>query len=191
VDPIVVASQIVLGLQTITSRQIDLTTAPAVITVGKLLGGVRFNIVPDSAVLEGTIRTFDPQMQDEIHSRIRRTAEMIAQSAGATAEVTIERGNPVTYNDPSLTERMSATLRRVAGAGLVSVGAPTTTSEDFSLFEQKIPGLFFFLGVTPKGTDPAKVASNHSPRFFADEAALPIGVRLLANLAVDYLQAAK
>jgi amidohydrolase len=188
VDPIVVASQIVLGLQTITSRQIDLTAAPAVITIGRLQGGVRFNIVPDSALLEGTIRAFDPKMQDEIHRRIHRTAEMIAQSAGASAEVIIERGNPVTYNDPALTERMSATLKRVAGADAVSVGPPTTTSEDFSLFEQKIPGLFFFLGVTPKDADPGKVASNHSPRFFADEAALPTGVRLLANLAVDYLQ---
>jgi len=188
VDPIVVASQIVLGLQTITSRQIDLTAAPAVITIGRLQGGVRFNIVPDSALLEGTIRAFDPKMQDEIHQRIHRTAEMIAQSAGASAEVIIERGNPVTYNDPALTERMSATLKRVAGADAVSVGPPTTTSEDFSLFEQKVPGLFFFLGVTPKDADPGKVASNHSPRFFADEAALPTGVRLLANLAVDYLQ---
>lgn len=191
VDPIVVASQIVLGLQTITSRQIDLTAAPAVITVGRLQGGVRFNIVPDSALLEGSIRAFDPKMQDEIHRRIHRTAEMIAQSAGASAEVTIDRGNPVTYNDPALTERMSATLKRVAGTDAVSVGPPTTTSEDFSLFEQKVPGFFFFLGVTPKDADPANVASNHSPRFFADEAALPTGVRLLANLAVDYLQSAK
>jgi amidohydrolase len=191
VDPIVVASQIVLGLQTITSRQIDLTAAPAVITIGRLQGGVRFNIIPDSALLEGTIRSFDPKMQDEIHLRIRRTAELIAKSAGATAEITIERGNPVTYNDPALTERMSATLKRIAGADAVTIGPPTTTAEDFSLFEQKIPGLFFFLGVTPKDADPAKVASNHSPRFFADEAALPIGVRLLANLAVDYLQSAK
>jgi amidohydrolase len=188
VDPIVVASQIVLGLQTITSRQIDLTAAPAVITIGRLQGGVRFNIVPDSALLEGTIRAFDPKMQDEIHRRIHRTAEMIAQSAGASAEVIIERGNPVTYNDPALTERMSATLKRVAGADAVSVGPPTTTSEDFSLFAQKVPGLFYVLGVTPKDADPGKVASNHSPRFFADEAALPAGVRLLASLAADYLQ---
>ncbi len=191
VDPIVVASQIVLGLQTITSRQVDLTSAAAVITIGSLQAGVRSNIIPDQAVMEGTIRTFDAQMQEEIHARVRRTAEMIAGSAGATAEVTIERGNPVTYNNPALTERMSSTLKRVAGADAVSVAPALTTSEDFSLFEQKVPGLFFFLGVTPRNADPARVAANHSPRFFADEAALPIGVRLLANLALDYLQGGK
>jgi amidohydrolase len=191
VDPIVVASQIILGLQTITSRQIDLTTAAAVITIGSLQAGVRSNIVPDDAVMEGTIRTFDSKMQQEIHARIRQTADMIARSAGATAEVTIERGNPVTYNDPALTQRMSVTLARVAGADSVSLTAPLTAAEDFSLFEQKVPGFFFFLGVTPHGTDPAKAAPNHSPRFFADEAALPVGVRLLANLAVDYLQQGK
>ena len=187
VDPIVVASQIVLGIQTITSRQIDLTSAPVVVSVGKVEAGVRYNIVPDSATLEGTIRTFDSKTQDDIHERIRRTAEMIAQSAGATAEVTIERRTPVTYNDPALTERMSATLKRVAGPESVSIAPPTTTSEDFSLYEQKVPGLYFFLGVLPKDADPAKAAANHSPRFFADEGALPLGVRLLANLAVDYL----
>jgi amidohydrolase len=191
VDPIVVASQIVLGLQTITSRQVDLTLAPAVITIGSLQAGVRRNIVPDSARMEGTIRTFDPKTQDEIHARIRRTAEMIALSAGARAEVTIDRGTPVTYNDPGLTERMSSTLKRVAGADSVSIGQATTTSEDFSLYQEKVPGLFFFLGVTPRDADPATVAANHSPRFFADEAALPVGVRLLAALAVDYLLSPK
>ncbi len=191
VDPVVVASQIVLGLQTITSRQIDLTAAPAVITIGSLQAGVRSNIIPDSAVMEGTIRTFSPDMQEDIHRRIRRTAEMIAASAGASAEVAIERGNPVTYNDPALTERMSATLLRVVGDAAVAVIPPITTSEDFSLFEQKVPGLFFFLGNVPKDEDPARAAPNHSPRFFTDEAALPVGVRLLANLAVDYLTQGK
>jgi amidohydrolase len=187
VDPVVVASQVVLGLQTIISRQSDLTVAPAVVTVGRLQAGVRYNIVPDEAELEGTIRTFDPQMQEDIHARIRRTAERIAESAGATAEVVIERGNPVTYNDPQLTAQMLPTLQRVAGAGGFSEARPTTTAEDYSLYQKVVPGLFFFLGVTPPGTDPAKVGANHSPRFFADEAALPVGIRALATLAVAYL----
>jgi amidohydrolase len=187
VDPVVVSSQIVLALQTIVSRQVDLTVAPAIVTVGRLTSGVRANIVPDSAELEGTIRTFDPKMQEEIHSRMKRTAEMIAQSAGATAEVEITRGNPVTFNDPKLTEQMVPTLRRVAGEGMYAVALPTMPAEDFSFYQKEIPGLFFFLGITPKEADPATVAANHSPRFFADEGALPVGIRALANLAVDYL----
>jgi amidohydrolase len=187
-DPIVVASQIVMGLQTIVSRQLDLTQAPAIVTIGSMHSGVRHNIVPDTAELDGTIRTFDPAVQKDVHERIRRTAEMIAQSAGATAQVTITTGPPVTYNDPRLTERMIPTLKRVAGAEAVSIAVPTTTAEDFSKYQQQIPGLFFFLGVTPEGQDPAAAAANHSPRFFADEAALKVGMRALANLAVDYLR---
>ena len=188
VDPVVVASQIVLGLQTIVSRQVDLTATPAIVTVGTINGGVRGNIIPDSVVLTGTIRTFDPAIQKDIHARVKRTAESIAESAGATAAVSITLGNPVTYNDPALTEQMRPTLERVAGAGRATLGRPTTTSEDFSLYQQQVPGLFVFLGVTPEGVDPATAASNHSPRFFADEAALPVGVRVMSNLALDYLQ---
>ena len=188
VDPIVVASQIVLGLQTIISRQTDLTRTPAIITIGSIHGGVRSNIIPDSVEMEGTIRVFDPDIQNSIHEKIRRTAEMIAGSAGANAEVKIVRGNPVTYNDPKLTEQMLPTLRRVAGENAFGPIPPATPSEDFSLYEKEIPGLFFFLGVTPKDADPAKVASNHSPRFFADESALRVGMRALANLAVDYME---
>jgi len=189
VDPIVVASQIVVALQTITSRQVDLTAAPAIITVGAINGGVRFNIIPDSVVMLGTIRTFDTAMRNDIHQRMRRTAESIAQSAGATALVVIDTTTAVTYNDPALTERIVPTLRAVAGANHLVVGAPSTTAEDFSRYQQRIPGVFFFLGITPPGTDPAKVAPNHSPRFFVDEAALPTGVRVMAHLAVDYLSA--
>ena len=190
VDPIVVASQVILGLQTITSRQTEVTAAPAVVTIGSLHGGVRNNIIPDSVEMLGTIRAFDPAMQKDIHERIRRTAEMIARSAGATAEVRIDMGNPVTYNDPALTARMSSTLKRVVGDSAVSIGPPTTTAEDFSRYQQRIPGFFFFLGVAPKGTNPKEAAPNHSPRFFADESALPVGVRSLAHLAVDYLRGA-
>jgi amidohydrolase len=168
---------------------VDITAAPAVVTIGAINGGVRNNIIPDSVVMIGTIRTFDPPVQRDIHERVRRTAESIAQSAGATAQVTIEPGYPVTYNDPALTERMAPTLRRVAGAGNVGLNTPLTPAEDFSRYQQKIPGLFFFLGITPPGTDPRTAAPNHSPRFFVDEAAFPVGVRSLAHLAVDYLTA--
>ena len=187
VDPIVVASQIVLGLQTITSRQVDLTAGPDVITVGAINGGVRFNIIPDSVVMQGTIRTFDTTVRNDIHQRIRRTAESIAQSAGATAQVVIDTFTAVTYNDPALTQQVLPTLREVAGANHVTLTPPITPAEDFSRYQQRVPGVFFFLGITPPGTDPSKAAPNHSPRFFVDEAALPTGVRALAHLAVDYL----
>ena len=187
VDPIVVASQIVLGLQTITSRQVDLTAGPDVITVGAINGGVRFNIIPDSVVMQGTIRTFDTAVRNDIHQRIRRTAESIAQSAGATAQVVIDTFTAVTYNDPALTQQVLPTLRDVAGANHVTLTPPITPAEDFSRYQQRVPGVFFFLGITPPGTDPSKAAPNHSPRFFVDEAALPTGVRALAHLAVDYL----
>jgi amidohydrolase len=190
VDPIVVASQIVLGLQTIVSRQVDLTLSPAIVTVGTLQAGVRFNIVPDSAVLTGTVRAFDPGVREDIKARMRRTMESIAAASGATTTLRIaDDGNPVTYNDPTLTERMRPTLERVAGQGRARIGPPTTTAEDFAKYQQKIPGLFVFLGVTPPGQDLTAAARNHSPRFFADEAAFPVGVRLLTNLAVEYLAA--
>jgi amidohydrolase len=187
VDPIVVASQIVLGLQTIVSRQIDLTTAPAVVTVGTIEGGSRHNIVPDEVRMSGTIRTFDPEMRKEILARVRRTAEDIASSAGATAELILDEGYPVTWNDPALTERMTPSLKRVAAGTFNPNAQPTTTSEDFSYYGQKVPALYFFLGVAPKGADPAAWAANHSPRFSPDEAALITGVRALASLAVDSL----
>jgi amidohydrolase len=191
VDPVVVASQIVLGLQTITSRQVDLTESPAVVTVGRINAGVRYNIVPDSTVLEGTVRTFNEDMRSMIHDRIKRTAESIAASAGATATVNVYRYTGVTVNDVALTERMAPTLKRVAGADNVAIAKQTTTAEDFALFEQKVPGMFFFLGIVPKGQDPSKAAPNHSPRFYVDEAALVPGIRAMASLAVDYLQGGK
>jgi len=189
IDPIVIASQVVLGLQTIASRQIDLTAAPAVVTVGAINGGVRNNIIPDSVVMIGTIRTFEDAVRRDVFDRIRRTAESIAQSAGASALVAIDSGNPVTYNDPALTERLLPTLRAVAGPTHVSLGPPITTAEDFSRYQERVPGVFFFMGITPPGTDPRTAAPNHSPRFFVDEAAFPIGIRALAHAAVDYLTA--
>ena len=190
VDPIVVAAQVVLGMQTVVSRQVDLTASPAVVTVGSIQGGVRNNIIPDSVVLLGTIRTFDLKMRDTIHARVRRTAEHIAQASGATAEVSFTGNAPVTFNDPALTARMLPTLKRVAGEQNVSLSPQTTGAEDFGYFEQKVPGLFVFLGAMPKGADPASVAPNHSPRFFADESAMPVGVKALASLALDFLAGA-
>ena len=192
VDPIVVASQIVTGLQTITARQTDVTLAPAIVTIGRIAGGTRFNIIPDSVVMEGTIRAFDDAMQKDIHARIRRTAEKIAESAGGTADVEIAaNGNPVTSNDPALTERMLPTLRRVAGADKVKLAQVTTTAEDFSHYQRQVPGVFLFLGITPPGPEMTSAAPNHSPRFMVDESAMPTGVRTLVGLAVDYLTGGK
>ena len=187
IDPIVVGSQIVLGLQTIISRQVNITEAPAVVTIGRFTGGNRANIIPDEIELEGTIRAFDENVRKDIQRRVAATATNIAESVGATATVTYTLGYPVTRNDEALTQRMLPTLRRVAGADNVRLGPLTGTAEDFSFFQQKVPGLFFFLGVTPLDKDPATAAMNHSPLFFADESALPIGVKVMTNLALDYL----
>jgi amidohydrolase len=188
VDPIVVAAQIVLGLQTIVSRQINLTQEPAVVSIGGIDGGNRFNIMPDKVEMVGTIRTFDEAMREDIHRRVRQVAENIAQSAGARAIVEIDKPYAVTVNDPALTERMLPSLRRVVGDGNVQLRSKTTGAEDFSFYAQQVPGLFFFLGGSPKGTDLTKVAYNHSPRFTIDESALLVGVRALLRVTVDYMQ---
>ena len=185
VDPIVVASQIVLGLQTIASRQLDVTATPSIITIGTFHGGVRSNIIPDEVELSGTIRTFLPEVRRDIERRIRHTVEHIATSAGATAEVEIDYGYPVTVNDPELTMQMLPSLERVSDS--VKQTAKITGAEDFSYFANEVPGLFIFLGVAPPDADLATVPRNHSPYFFADEAALLTGVRALASLAVDYM----
>ncbi len=188
-DPIVIASQIVLGLQTIASRQIDITEAPALITIGKIEGGVRENIIPDDVVMLGTIRYLGPGMQKDIHDRIKRTATSIAESAGAKAEVTIEERVALTFNDAALTAKMLPSLRRTAGDANVREAQPSLGGEDFSYYQKEIPGLFIWLGIKTPGADPALFAANHSPRFRVDEAGLKLGVRALSRLAVDYLQA--
>jgi len=188
VDPIVVASQIVLGLQTIVSRQEDITKVPAIITVGSMQGGNRGNIIPDSVVMVGTVRTFDEGMRADIWQRIARTATRIAEAAGATALVDIPKsGLPVTFNDSTLTARMLPTMRRVVGEQNLQLTGLSTPAEDFAFYQKKVPGLFVFLGIVPEGRDPATAPRNHSPFFFADEAALPVGVRLLTSLALDWL----
>jgi amidohydrolase len=187
VDPIVVASQIVLGLQTIPSRQLDSTVAPSVVTVGAIHGGVRNNIIPDQVEMIGTIRSLEAKMRDDIHARIRRTAESIAAGSGASAEVTITTGYPIVYNDPTLTEAAAATLRRVAGPANAQVVNAVLGAEDFSFFQQKTPGVFFWLGTRPPEQTPDQAPSNHSPLFFVDERGMLLGVRALANLVVDRL----
>jgi len=187
IDPIVVSSQIVLGLQTIVSRQSDLTKAPAVVTIGSIHGGLRSNIIPDSVVMVGTVRTLDPEMKVRIEERIRRTVAGIAESAGTKAEVFLSAGGAVTYNDPALTRRMVPTLERVAGTGWAMELPPITGAEDFAAYQEEIPGLFYFLGVIPDSIPLERAAPNHSPYFFADEGALPLGVKTLANLVLDHL----
>ena len=187
IDPIVVGAQIVNNLQTIVSRHVNITELPAVVSVGQFQSGVRSNIIPDSARLVGTIRTFDDGVQADIHARVRKIAENTAAAAGAIADVRISKGNPVTSNDPDLTDRMLPTLERLA-PGMVVESELITGAEDFTFFQREAPGLFFFLGITPK-EQVGKAAQNHSPRFFVDETALPTGVRALSHLAVDYLAA--
>ncbi len=189
VDPIVTAAQVVLGLQTIVSRQLDLTHEPAVLTVGVIRGGIRHNIIPDKVDMVGTIRTFDEAMRARIHQRVRDTAEGISRAANATCEVCIDAGYDVTINDSQLTAAMLPSLRRVAGEQQVKIVNKVTGSEDFSCFQQVVPGLFYFLGVTPLDKNPDTSEPNHSPRFFADETALPLGVRTLAQLTCDWLEA--
>lgn len=187
IDPIVVGAQIVMALQTIVSRTVNITEAPAVVTIGAFNGGNRSNIVPETVELLGTVRAFNETVRKDIHRRLEDIVTKTAEAAGARGEVAYDIGYPVTTNDPALTERMVSTLRRVAGADNVRVGPLTGTAEDFSFYQQKVPGMFFFLGVTPPGVDPKTAPQNHSPLFFADESALPVGVRALTNLALDYM----
>jgi len=188
VDPIVTASQIVMGLQTVISRQTDLTRAPAVVTVATIQGGLRSNIIPGDVEMTGTIRTLDPTMQEDIHARVRRTAERIGKSAGAEIGVSIRYGAPVTYNDPALTAQMKGALERVDPDGRVVELPPVTGAEDFAFFQQKIPGVYFFMGVRPPDVPKEEAIPNHSPLFYSDEAALTTGIRALASMAVEYLE---
>jgi amidohydrolase len=187
VDPIVTSAQIVLGLQTIVSRTQDITREPAVVTVGVIQGGVRENIIPDSVHMRGTIRSFDEGMREDIHERVATLAEAIARGNKAGCTVCVQKNYPVTVNDPALTSAMLPTLQRVGGERLQHLDK-ITGAEDFSFFQQQVPGLFVFLGVTPPGVDARQAAPNHSPLFQADEAGLLLGVKLLANLACDWLQ---
>ena len=189
VDPIVTGAQIVNGLQTIASRQVDITQHPVVVTVGKFEAGVRNNIVPETARLSGTIRTFDPNVRAQVHEKIERIVTQVAHSQGATATVEIDPGVPVTYNHAELTSQLRPTLEAVYGSDNVSLPPLITGAEDFSFFQEQVPGFFFFIGGRPNDV-PAKMAiPNHSPFFYVDESALPLGVHAMSRLAVDYLRA--
>jgi len=189
IDPIVVGSQVVLGLQTVVSRRMNLTEEPSVVTVGSFHAGNRGNIIPDEAKMEGTIRAFNESHRNDIHECVHRTATLIAESGGASANVEIARGYPVTVNDPALTDWSVPVLKRVAGEGAVGVCPKTCGAEDFSYYQRMVPGFFFFLGCTPPERECKKVAPNHSPRFYVDESGLKLGVKAMATLAVDWLRA--
>lgn len=187
IDPIVVSSQIIIGLQTIISRQTELTKEAAVITVGRIQSGIRENIIPEEAFFAGTIRTLDTNMQDQIHEKIKLTATRIAESAGATAEVEIRRFTPVTFNDPKLTEQMLPSLKAAAGAENVKLINAVTGAEDFAFYQQQVPGLFVFVGAMPPGADPANVPSHHTPEFFIDERGFLTGIKVMLNLTAGYM----
>ncbi len=187
VDPIVISAQIINGLQTIISRQTELTKEAAVISVGRIQSGIRENIIPEETFFAGTIRTFDVGMQDKIHEKIRLTAMKIAESGGATAEVVIRRGTPVTYNDPALTAMMVPSLNKSAGPDHVMNINAVTGAEDFAFYQKKIPGFFFFVGAMPPGSDPSTVASHHTPDFFIDEKGFLTGLKAMLDVTVDYM----
>jgi len=187
VDPIIAGAHIVTALQTIVSRQVDVTVSPAVVTVGTFHGGVRSNIVPDTAKLSGTIRTYDADTREMIHRKVREIATNVGNSLGAEVSVAIHPGVPVTYNDPELTAAMVPTVERVYGSDNVAVAERLTGAEDFAFFQQEVPGFYFFIGVRPANVPAEDAIPNHSPFFDADESALVPGVRVLANLAYDYL----
>lgn len=191
IDPIVIAAQIINGLQTIISRQIELTKNAAVISVCIINGGVRSNIIPEMVDLKGTIRTLDKTMRNDIHEKIRLTASKIAESAGASAEVTIDNKTLITYNDPSLTKKMVPSLMLTAGETNVQEMDAVTASEDFSFFADKVPSLFFSLGGMPKDADPSKTAAHHTPDFFIDESGMKTGIKAFCNLVIDYMNISK
>jgi amidohydrolase len=189
VDPIVTASQIVLGLQTIVSRSVDITEGAAVVTVGAIHGGIRENIIPEEVNIMGTIRTLDAKHQALVHQRIKDIATNIAESAGAKAEVEIKIMYPITFNDLELTRKMIPSLQSLAGLEKVVLIPAKTGAEDFSFFQQKIPGFFYFLGGMAKGKKPNEVAPHHTPDFYIDESGFTLGVKSLCHLVVDYNEA--
>lgn len=186
VDPIYVGTQIINGLQSIVSRQSELTKAPVVITVGKFHSGVRSNIIPEEAMLEGTIRTLDSKMQKDVHEKIKKVATKIAEAHGATVDVNIDTKTLVTFNTPELVAQMLPSLEKAAGKTNVRLNDWTTGAEDFSYFGEKAPSFYFFLGGMPKGMDPAKSGGHHTPDFFIDDSLLDVGVKAFCNIVFDY-----
>lgn len=188
VDPVAVASQIYVGLQMIVARESELTKSPVVITVGKINAGVRENIIPEELTMAGTIRTLDSAMQKDVHEKIKLTAQKIAESMGATAEVSIETKTLVTYNAPELVKKMLPSLAKAAGMENVLETEWTTGAEDFSFYGTKAPAFFFFVGGMPKGKDPKTTAAHHTPDFYIDDSRLDVGIKAFCNIVFDYPQ---
>ena len=188
VDPIVTSAQIINGLQTLISRESELTEEAAVISVGSIHSGIRFNIIPESLEMIGTIRTLDKDMKELIRKRMQEMVPAIAQAYRAEAKVTIQDGADITFNNEALTEKMIPTLERVAGKENVYEINAITGAEDFSYFQNEVPGLFFFLGGTPLDMKESEAPSHHTPSFIVDDASMKLGVKALSNLAVDFLK---
>ena len=184
IDPIVVSAQIIQSLQTIVSRQEDLTQAPVVITVGSIHAGNRSNIIPEKAVMQGTVRTLDNNMRKDVQERMKRTVQSIAESAGAKAEISFDGKTLVTYNDVELSDKVVPYLEAAAGKGNVSVTNWVTGAEDFSFYGEKAPSFFFFLGGMPKGENPLKAPGHHTPDFYIDESGFDIGVKAFCEIVM-------
>lgn len=193
IDPIVVSAQIINNLQTIVSRNLNMTENPGVVTIGAINGGVRSNIIPEKVDMLGTVRNFSKEDEAMFIDRIKTIATKTAEANGATAEVKIPFSNhyPVTYNNVALTEKMLPSMQATAGADHVLLRPPVTGAEDFSFFQEKVPGLFVFLGGMPKGKDPVKAPSHHTPDFYLDESGFVLGVKLLSDLTLDYMNMKK
>ncbi|WP_395804690.1 amidohydrolase [Daejeonella sp.] len=193
IDPIVVSAQIINNLQTIVSRNLNITENAGVVTIGAIHSGVRSNIIPEQAEMLGTIRSLSLEDEKLLIDRIRTIATKTAEAAGAVAEVKIPYSNhyPVTFNDPELTQKMVPSLVKTLGAENVLITPPITGAEDFSFFQEKVPGLFFFLGALPKGADSKTAPSHHTPDFFIDESSFKVGVKALTGLTLDYMEMTK
>jgi amidohydrolase len=189
IDPIVISAQIIEGLKTIVIRQSELTKAPVVITVGKINAGVRSNIIPEECVMDGTIRTLDSKMQEEVWERIKHTVTNIAEAGGATATVSIDTKTLVTYNTPELVKKMIPSLQSAAGMNNVTEREWVTGAEDFSYYGTKAPSFFFYLGGMPKGNDPKKAPPHHTADFFVDDAGMKTGIKAFCHLVIDYMNA--
>ena len=186
VDPIAVATQIYTGLQMIVSRESDLTRSPVVITIGRINGGIRENILPESLTMSGTIRTLDAGVRQKVHDKVRLTVTKIAESMGATVDVKIESRTPITYNDPALVSKMLPSLEKAAGKGNVTLQRWVTGAEDFAFYGAKAPAFFFYVGGMPAGKDPNTAADHHTPDFYIDDSRLDVGVKAFANIVFDY-----
>ena len=186
IDPIAVATQIYTGLQMIVARESELPKAPVIITVGKMNAGIRENIIPEEVTMAGTIRTLDSEMQKDVHAKIRLTATKIAESMGATADVTIDPKTPVTYNTPALVKQMLPSLEKAAGKGNLLETEWVTGAEDFAFYGSKAPAFFFFVGGMPKGKDVKTTAAHHTPDFYIDDSRLDVGIKAFCNIVFDF-----